>query len=280
MCSTKNRDRRCRRHDRATLPRAAQADAGRVPRAGVGQEARRLLRLLHPARPRRGRRPEVEGAAARPAAGARLRGGGAGRAERGGPQRRGRRPPARRPARGYADLGASADADQRRTPTDHSERHRIAAARHLQPQPRLRRYVVRPHADRGVGRGHGLAARRLRPGARGRRLHLRRHRDGALRGEARHREGVPRRDGGWRARRRRRHSGVGAEPLLPPERRRVARSGREERRRGADGPAERHPHRPPGGRRPRGARPVIDEHDVEQLVRDILDAREAIRDAS
>ena len=145
--------------------------------------------------------------------------------------------PAGRSTGGHADLGASADADQRRAAAVHPQRHRVAAAGHLQPEPGFGRHVVRPDADRGGGHGDGVAARRLRPGAGGRRFHVRRDRDRALRREAGHREGVPGRHGQRRAGGRR-HPGVRAEPLLPPERRRLARARREERRGGADPPGE------------------------------------------
>ena len=119
-----------------------------------------------------------------------------------------------RPARRHAYLGASADADQRRSAAVDSQRHRVAAAGHLQSESGLRRYVVWPHADRGGGRGNDVADRRVRPGAGGRRVHVRRDRDGALRREARHRKGVPGRDGQRRAGRRH-DPGLRAEPLLP-----------------------------------------------------------------
>ena len=43
-----------------------------------------------------------------------------------------------RPARGHADMGASADADQRRPAAVDPQRHWVAAAGHLQPEPGLR----------------------------------------------------------------------------------------------------------------------------------------------
>ena len=88
-----------------TLPGTPRPLAGRLPRAGFGPQARRLLRLLDSPRARSGRRPEIRGAAARPAADAGLRGGGAGGAGRGRAQRRGGGAPAGRPARGYAEWG-------------------------------------------------------------------------------------------------------------------------------------------------------------------------------
>ena len=190
------------RRDRETLPGTARPDTGYLPRTRFGPQARRLLRLLDLAGPRRGRRPEVGGPAARPAAGARICGGGAGRAGRGGAQRGRGCPPVGGPTGRHADLGASPDPDQCRPAAVDPERHRVVAARHLQPEPGLRRHVVRSHADRGGRDGHGVAARRIRRGPGGRRLHVRRNGHGTLRREARHRKGVSRRDGQRRPRRR------------------------------------------------------------------------------
>ena len=122
------------RCDTATLPGTPRPIAGHLPRAGFGPKIRRLFRLLDPPRARSGRRPEIRGASARPAADARLRGRGAGRAVRGRAQRRGGGAPAGRPARRHAYLGTSADADQRRSAAVDSQHHRVAPAGHLQSE--------------------------------------------------------------------------------------------------------------------------------------------------
>ena len=143
---------------------------------------------------------------------------------------------------GHVHLGTSPRTDQRRAVPDHPEHHRRPPSIDLQPEPGERGIIAAGVAGRGRGHCDDGVAGWIRPRDGRWRVHVRRHGHAAVRRQDRTREGGAERAPQGTA------DACGARLLRPralcvPDRRKLARHRRRERRPGADHRRQRDGHR-------------------------------------